>query len=108
MKFSDFSTDLTILDKYNYLCSYELREQAHTIYGKMYNIYDKQFNEFVFEEFYTLQDLLEIWVDRAIEYFEEEYLANINEDEEDRDRKKLYLHELKFIKKYWVEKGEYC
>ena len=101
-----FNYDFAILDRFNTLCDFELHE--NTTQGVFYTIYDKQLGDFVFEKDLTSLELIEIWTEKAYNYFKDEYLENMGNlvDEEDFDRQKLYLAELELIKKHYLGKGE--
>lgn len=95
-----FNYDFTILDRFNKLCDFELVET-----NKKYNIYDLQCEEFLFGETdLTIQEIMEIWTEKAYNYFKEEYIENMGNllDNEDFDRQKLYLAELQLIKRHYL------
>lgn len=99
----NFNLDFAILDRFNLLCDYALAE--HTTENEtLYNIYDNQFDELVFENDLTIQEIIEIWTEKAYNYFKEEYIENMGNllDNEDFDRQKLYLAELQLIKKHYL------
>lgn len=101
-QFTEISFDYNILDRFNCLCDFELWVQE-----QKFNIFDRQFKEFVFEEDLDFENILKNWVEKAHNYFKDEYLENIGTpDKEDLERQKLYLQELQLITKYRLRKGE--
>lgn len=98
MQFTKLSFDYSVLDRFNFLCDYEL-----ILTNAKFNIYDKQFGEMVFENEIRFDELLKMWVEKAQTYFKDDYLENIGTPEDtDIARQKLYLTELDFISKYDV------
>lgn len=103
-KLIDFSFDFSVLDRFLYLTNYEFAN-----YGDTFNVIDIINKQYLFEEDLELCDLIALLTEKAHNYFENEYLQNMDIiDLEDIERKRLYLQEITLIERYYLflEKGE--